>query len=130
MVQIDLFASILGAVGGIIQRGQELRHQERLAALKAVNDDLANARSHRFQFARRTVIIILTLYLFVGPVLASWFHMPFLVGVEESNGWLPAIFNGDVDIVFKLLPSGYPFLPIQLFLASMVFTFYFGRGGT
>lgn len=130
MLNIDLLASGIGIISGLYQKQLEYKHQQRLAELKAVNDDLANARTHKFSFARRFVMICLTLYLFIFPIIAAWFQMPILIGIEESNGWFSALFNGSFDFVFKTLPAGYPFLPIQLYLGTMAFTFYFGRGGS
>lgn len=125
---IDIIASGVGVVTGLYQKQLEYKHQQRLAELNASVVDLANARTHRFPFVRAFTMVSLTLYLFILPVIFAWYGLPFLVAVQETNGWFWSIFNGNVDFVFKTLPAAYPFLPMQEFLGSMVFTFYFGRG--
>lgn len=127
---LDFIVFGVGLLVGIIQRTIQNGHEFKMAAMNKEYEDVKHARSagdDHFKWTRRTIAIIATLYIFVGPYLAMFYGYPSFVSYPESNGWFWSIFNGEVDVVWKQLPSGYILFPIQQYAFELIIGLYFGK---
>jgi hypothetical protein len=116
-------------LGGVVTSSLKRSHEFKLVALKSREADLKAARANNnewVQWTRRSIAIIATLFIFVGPVIAMYTGHPTWVSFSETNGWLPAWLMGDTTIVWKNLPGGLVITPLHQYSFEAIIAFYFG----
>ena len=125
---MSLGAAVLGGVqgqlGSFFNKWLDYKYQVQLADNKA-QQDARDSKGKSFLITRRFLAISTSLYIFLGPYIASMHGIPICFTYSESNGFLSYLFYGSTSVHIVEV-RGFVITPCQCYLASLTWSMYFG----
>lgn len=126
----DMAVMGVSFVLGMVQKSMQNSHEQRMVMMSHAQKDVQRVRLVKddfFKWTRRTIALIATAYIFIGPAIAAYFGMTIWTAYTEEHSWLMSIFIGDSTVLFRNLPEGFVILPIHTYIAESIVGLYFGR---
>jgi hypothetical protein len=127
-VSMALPAAILGGVqgqiGAILNKWLDYKYQCKLADDKALQD-ARDTKGKQFLSTRKILAISTVFYIFLCPYLSAWYGIPIFFPLVETNGIFVSLFSGATSTEM-MQATGFVIMPFQIYLASMVWSMYFG----
>lgn len=118
-----------GFFSGALLRYMDQKHEERLAAMKADDKSVSEARmtkSGAMLFLMSFVTIFACVAFFSKPFVAAYMHWPFWMAYDESHGWIVAPFKGNNSTVMRAY-VGLVNSPMDNQVMLYILTLLFGR---
>jgi hypothetical protein len=115
---------------GMIQKSMQNNHEQRMTMMSQAQKDVQRVRlvdDDFFKWTRRTIALIATAYIFLGPAISTYLGITIWTAYTEDNSWLLSLFIGDSTVMFRHLPDGFVILPIHTYIAEAIVGLYFGR---
>jgi len=125
---LSLPAAILGGVqgqlGSFFNKWLDYKYQVKLAEFEN-QENARNAKGAGFLGTRRVLAISTSLYIFLGPYMASIWGIPICFTYAEVNGFFVALFYGGTSTHIVEV-RGFVITPFQCYLAALQWSMYFG----
>lgn len=128
-----LGSSLIGGIMKLWARSQDARRQEHLLAIHALNaraqivDQARRYENAGFQWTRRLIAIIATIFIIALPKIIPLFHpdIPVHIGYPEiDEGFL--FFSSDIEKTNWIELRGIVLTPLDTHLLSAIIGLYFG----
>lgn len=119
-----ILGGVQGQLGAILNKWLDYKYRCKIADDKALQD-ARNTKGKAFLITRRFLAISTALYIFLGPYIASIYGIPVCFTYTESNGLFTWILYGATSVHIVEV-RGFVITPCQVYLASLVWSMYFG----
>lgn len=128
LLSSEILGNVTGGVFAFIRVWMEQRHEFMLKMASQDDDAMQEARkttNEHFNFTRRTIALIITMYVFGGLLFAAIMHYPIYVSYSVKNGFFASLFGAESTTHWHMIKSGFVLCPIVFYSLGFVLAFYF-----